>query len=833
MATTPLQSAPKNKSVLITGISIQNIQTGRRFYQILAAFGKRLPIHHRADFKRLLTQAGVVMVVAVLIFAVSNLYFLWPPFGLKVTYFRGTNFEEKICSRTEQAVNRDYGEKSPAWGVPSNNFSACWEGILRVPKSDDYYFFSQSDDGLRLIIDGEKIINNWRDQSWEASATGVRVYLEAGDHPIAIEHYNSAGESALRIKWSGGPIAPNTILSAPFVIPRASTSTLWCVFAGIILKVALFFAVLILPGYCILRWLAKGRLDRDQAFLLAAPATIVLLGLIFVALFSLGAPGWVHQIIYVFVIITVGALAVGRKVRTDISGLSGACQAGLLFAFLSVLISVCFVVTAGNIHPAVAVQGWPEVALRNPSHPMPVDNGIQYYAGLTFARHLEADAFSPYWGSNLWKISDRPPLLGILYAIELLATGSSSFPLYLDYEILGIVLNSLYLIPLYLLFARLFQDRRMAGWIAAAVMLNIFVFVNTWYTWPKLMGVYFALTAVFYVMSHDGFRRRDALVTGVCLGLAALSHGGAMLSLPCLMLYQGIALWRRGKTVRHILAVGGLALIFGATFLAVQLSWNIYKARHSPDRNILIKMHYFPESILYQGYTVEYLTLNPDLINKCLTRPVGHMITAFVQTTTLKEQCQHRLANLATSLRTNGFAELYETILSRKWGPYFATDYLFVFSCQLPVVGLLNIVFGALFLVIYFVRGRIARLGCRKALKIDMPRLLILLSFAIVSLIFNILLKWSVPYNHVLPYLELVFSIALMAGFAFSLHPVVRIILMAFIGLRFFHYAYYATVTHGYSIFDFFGVAMMTAVIVVLLIPLFPFRRRSPQTTAE
>lgn len=821
----------RDKSVLITGISFMAVPTGKRFFpQLPGAPAKRWPAPGQADFRRLLTQAGVVLAVAVLIFAVSNLYLSWPPFGLKVTYFRGTNFEEKICSRTERALCRDYGNKSPARGVPSKKFSALWEGILRVPQSGDYIFAGQSDDGLRLIIDGTRIIDNWCDQSWGARTTGGRVHLSAGDHAIAVEHYNNEGESALRIKWSGGPIPPNTILSAPYVIPRESrylvAGALGWVLAGTILKVALLFAVLILPGYCILRRFAEKRVERDQAFILAAPATVVLLGLIFVVLFALSAPGWVHQIVYVLAIIGAGALAIGRKVRKDIAGLSGACQAGLLFAFLSALISVCYVATADHIHPAVAIQGFPEVARRNPPLPMGEDNGIQYYAGLTFARHLDADALTPSWGGDIWKISDRPPLLGTLYAIELLATGSSDNPLYWNYELLGIVLNSLYLIPLYLLLARLFRDRRMAGWIAAAVLLNTFVFINTWYTWPKLMAMYFVLTAVFYVLARDGFRRRDALVTGICCGLAALSHGGAVLSLPGLMLYQGVALWRRGKSLRRVFVIVGLIAIFIAAFLVVQLPWEIYKKRNSPDRSVILKFHYFSNYGAVENY-------KPDLVNKLLTASLSDWIVAFFQSTTPQEQYRHRLSNLAASLRANGFAELFRTILSGKWGSYFKSVHESQFFNPLPAVGPLTIIFGVFFLVASFIRRRVATPGGRNALNADMPKLLVLFSFAIVSLIFNTLLKWSGPKNFELPYLELVLNIALLAGFAFSLHLIMRIMLMTFIGLQFFGYVYFATLALGYSVLDFFRIAMTAAVIAVLLIPVVLPGKRAPQDAAS
>jgi 4-amino-4-deoxy-L-arabinose transferase-like glycosyltransferase len=562
------------------------------------------------------------------------------------------------------------------------------------------------------------------------------------------------------------------------------------------------------------------------------------MGLIFVVLFSLGAPGWVHQIIYLFVILTAGTLAISSKIRKDISGLSGACKVGCLFTFLSALISVCFIAT-GHVNPADTIQGCSEVALRNPLHPMTVDNGIQYYLGLTLANHLDVHTFDSVWGVWIVNIFDRPPLMGMLYAIELLAAGSSSTALYWDYQILGIVLNSLYLIPLYFLLSRLFQDRRMAGWIAAATLLNIFIFTNTWYTWSKLMSAFFILTALSCVLSCNDFRWRNAFSTGVCCGLAILSHGCAILSIPCLMLYQGVALWRRDKSFRRVFVIGGLIIIFLATLLVVQLPWEIYKVRNSPDRQYLLKYHYFSNITFNYTSTKD---INPDSVNVnghkfydiysidkfMTTTSLNDWIKAFFQSTSLQEQFQHRLHNLSISLYDKGFAELFSTIMSGGWNSYFSSDYWLIFFNQLFAIGPLNVLFNVLFLVIFFIRGRIASHDGRNTLNTDMPRLLILLSFVIISLIFNILLKWSLPKNHELPYLELVLSIALMAGFAFYLHPFVRIVLMTFIGLRFFHYVYCATVAHGYSIFDFFSIAMVTAVIAVLLIPVFPLRRQSP-----
>ncbi|KAK4497026.1 hypothetical protein PRZ48_011475 [Zasmidium cellare] len=51
--------------------------------------------------------------------------------GLQATYFAGTNFTEPLVTKTEVPV-RDWGLYPPP-GLPSNNFSAVWEGTLNVP----------------------------------------------------------------------------------------------------------------------------------------------------------------------------------------------------------------------------------------------------------------------------------------------------------------------------------------------------------------------------------------------------------------------------------------------------------------------------------------------------------------------------------------------------------------------------------------------------------------------------------------------------------------------------------------------------------------------------
>ena len=139
------------------------------------------------------------------------------PDGLVVTYFRDPDLQTAFWFGVETELSRDFRARSPAWWFHSGNYSSRWRGWLDVPKDDDYIFFSQSSDGLRLYLDGKCIIDNWKDQNWDASGMAAKIKLTKGTHPLVVEHYSHRRDGALRVRWSGGGISDNTNLRAPYL----------------------------------------------------------------------------------------------------------------------------------------------------------------------------------------------------------------------------------------------------------------------------------------------------------------------------------------------------------------------------------------------------------------------------------------------------------------------------------------------------------------------------------------------------------------------------------------------------------------------------------------
>jgi hypothetical protein len=100
----------------------------------------------------------------------------------------------------------------------SINYALRYEGFLKAPVSGDYWFYTTSDDGIRLCSNGKLLIHNWTDHA--ATLDSALISLEAGEKvPILLDFYQSLGGAVLRLDWKlpgkGREAVPMSVLSAP------------------------------------------------------------------------------------------------------------------------------------------------------------------------------------------------------------------------------------------------------------------------------------------------------------------------------------------------------------------------------------------------------------------------------------------------------------------------------------------------------------------------------------------------------------------------------------------------------------------------------------------
>ena len=129
--------------------------------------------------------------------------------GLLGTYFSDKRLQRKAFERVDPQVRFSWGG-SPGRGVGNDNWSARWTGTVVPAHSEVYTFYTKSDDGSRLWVDGRQVVGQWRDQG--PTEKGGAVALEAGrSYPIRLEFYESAGGAMCELWWQS-PSTPKQIV---------------------------------------------------------------------------------------------------------------------------------------------------------------------------------------------------------------------------------------------------------------------------------------------------------------------------------------------------------------------------------------------------------------------------------------------------------------------------------------------------------------------------------------------------------------------------------------------------------------------------------------------
>jgi hypothetical protein len=123
--------------------------------------------------------------------------------GLRGEYFDNPDFTSLKKTRLDRAVNFNWGANAPDPALTSpDTFSARWTGFLEPRASEDYTFYSQSDDGLRLWVDGRLLIDNWN-STVQTEQTSATIALKKGVKvPIKVEYFDDTANASVALKWS-------------------------------------------------------------------------------------------------------------------------------------------------------------------------------------------------------------------------------------------------------------------------------------------------------------------------------------------------------------------------------------------------------------------------------------------------------------------------------------------------------------------------------------------------------------------------------------------------------------------------------------------------------
>jgi len=120
--------------------------------------------------------------------------------GMKGEYFDNMNLlGEPVVTRIDLVVDFSYGTKSPAPGVPADQFSVRWTGKIIPPKAI-YHIGTSCDDGSRLYLDGKLLINDWTEHGEKPIRADAE--LKPGkEYNVVFEYFDNSLGACARLTW--------------------------------------------------------------------------------------------------------------------------------------------------------------------------------------------------------------------------------------------------------------------------------------------------------------------------------------------------------------------------------------------------------------------------------------------------------------------------------------------------------------------------------------------------------------------------------------------------------------------------------------------------------
>lgn len=128
--------------------------------------------------------------------------------GLSAEYFKTNDLTGPAINKIDATVDT----QAPPQGIDGGGaWSARWTGQIQPGHSGLYTIYTVADDGIRVWLNGQKIIDDWAEHA--ATEDRAQIKLEAGKkYSIKIEYYNGAGPADAHLQWSS-PCEPRGVIA--------------------------------------------------------------------------------------------------------------------------------------------------------------------------------------------------------------------------------------------------------------------------------------------------------------------------------------------------------------------------------------------------------------------------------------------------------------------------------------------------------------------------------------------------------------------------------------------------------------------------------------------
>ncbi len=139
--------------------------------------------------------------------------------GLRGEYFDNDDFTNLKLTRTDTTVDFNLGFASPDPAINSENFSVRWTGQVAAPATGNFVFVTQSDDGVRLWLGNQLLIDNFTPHPVTEDRSAAIALTSGQSYNLRLEYFDLTANAVIRLMW----IRPGQ--TTPEVIPSINLAT--------------------------------------------------------------------------------------------------------------------------------------------------------------------------------------------------------------------------------------------------------------------------------------------------------------------------------------------------------------------------------------------------------------------------------------------------------------------------------------------------------------------------------------------------------------------------------------------------------------------------------
>lgn len=142
--------------------------------------------------------------------------------GLSGTYFGNATLSGSPAVIRSEALNFAWAGSPEGTGLPADNFSVRWSGLVEVPQTGAFSLRTLSDDGIRVWVDGQLVINNWGAHGPMYDHTGTFDWSSGEFHKITVEYQELGGPGTAQLMWKLPSASDFEVVPAARLYPAGS-----------------------------------------------------------------------------------------------------------------------------------------------------------------------------------------------------------------------------------------------------------------------------------------------------------------------------------------------------------------------------------------------------------------------------------------------------------------------------------------------------------------------------------------------------------------------------------------------------------------------------------